>query len=293
MEEIQLDFKDATSVPPDPDGKQQHVVEICNFVDAGTSTWLMAQARSDFHAESALEGVLQFLTRYGCPSRMTFDRDTRWVGSYGLRHFPSAFCRFLLCLGIQPHICPPRRPDKNAYVERLHRTLKQECLQIRLPSTLGEVREATTSFLWHYNHERPHQGTACGNRPPQVAFPNLPVLPPLPERVDPDRLPGCYPRTRVFSASVGSDGVVDVDDAHYYLQQSLAGQRVVLLVSAPDRTFAVWLEGRLIKSLPIKGLVGQEMTWQKYVAFMKEQARSEERRLLDRQHRLRQRSSGT
>jgi hypothetical protein len=28
MEEIQLDFKDATSVPPDPDGKQQHVVEI-------------------------------------------------------------------------------------------------------------------------------------------------------------------------------------------------------------------------------------------------------------------------
>jgi hypothetical protein len=53
MEEIQLDFKDATSVPPDPDGKQQHVVEICNFVDAGTSTWLMAEARSDFHAETA------------------------------------------------------------------------------------------------------------------------------------------------------------------------------------------------------------------------------------------------
>ena len=53
MEEIQLDFKDATSVPPDPDGKQQQM-EICNFVDAGTSTWLMAQARSDFNAETAL-----------------------------------------------------------------------------------------------------------------------------------------------------------------------------------------------------------------------------------------------
>jgi len=53
MEEIQLDFNDATSVPPDPEGKQQHVVEICNFVDAGTSTWLMAEARSDFHAETA------------------------------------------------------------------------------------------------------------------------------------------------------------------------------------------------------------------------------------------------
>jgi hypothetical protein len=126
MEEIQLDFKDATSVPPDPDGKQQHVVEICNFVDAGTSTWLMAEARADFHAVTALEAVIHFLTRYGRPCRMTFDRDSRWVGSHSLRHFPSAFCRFLLCLGIQPHICPPRRPDKNAYVERLHRTLNQE-----------------------------------------------------------------------------------------------------------------------------------------------------------------------
>jgi hypothetical protein len=289
MEEIQLDFKDATSVPPDPEGKQQHVVEICNFVDAGTSTWLMAEARSDFHAETALETVVHFLTRYGCPPRMTFDRDPRWVGSYGLRHFPSAFCRFLLCLGIQPNICPPRRPDKNAYVERLHRTLNQECLQVRLPSTLGEVREATKSFLWHYNHERPHQGTACGNRPPQVAFPSLPVLTPLPERVDPDRWLDAI-HGRGFSRKVGTDGVVDVDDERYYIQQALAGQRVVLLVSAPDRSFAVWLEGRLIKSLPIKGLVGQEMTWQKYVAFMTEQARSEERRLLDRQHRLRQRS---
>jgi hypothetical protein len=94
LEEIQLDFKDATSVPPDPDGKQQHVVEVLNFVDAGTSTWLQAEARTDFHAETALEGVIDFLTRYGRPRQMTFDRDTRWVGSHGLRHFPSAFCRF-------------------------------------------------------------------------------------------------------------------------------------------------------------------------------------------------------
>ncbi len=79
-----------------------------------------------FTLRARLPTVVQFLIHYGCPPRMTFDRDTRWVGSYGLRHFPSAFCRFLLCLGIQPTICPPRRPDKNAYVERLHRTLNQE-----------------------------------------------------------------------------------------------------------------------------------------------------------------------
>jgi hypothetical protein len=223
---------------------------------------------------------------------MTFDRDTRWVGSSSLRHFPSAFCRFLFCLGIPPNLCPPRRADKNASGERLHRTLTQEGLQVRLPSTLSEVREASEGFLWHYNHERPHQGSACGNRPPQVAFASLPALPPLPQRVDPDRWLEAI-HGRGFPRTVGSDGVVDVDDEHYYLQQSLAGQRVVLLVSAPARIFEVWLAGRLIKTLPLKGLVGQEMTWQQYLAFMKEQARSEERRLLDRQQRLPQRSSGT
>ena len=67
---------------------------MLNFVDAGTSTWLLAEAHADFQAESVLEAVVHFLTRYGRPRRMTFDRDTLRVGSHGLRHIPSAFCRF-------------------------------------------------------------------------------------------------------------------------------------------------------------------------------------------------------
>ena len=39
-EEVQFDLKDASSVPADPDGKRAQVVEIANFVDAGTSIWL-------------------------------------------------------------------------------------------------------------------------------------------------------------------------------------------------------------------------------------------------------------
>jgi hypothetical protein len=54
----------------------------------------------------------------------------------------------------------------------------------------------------------------------------------------------------------------------------------------------VWLKGRVIKSVPIKGLGGREMRWEEYVAFIKQQARSEERRLLDKQHRMRQLSLG-
>jgi hypothetical protein len=49
----QLDFKDVSTVPADPDGKQQHVVETLNIIDMGTSVLLDAHVRPDFTAETA------------------------------------------------------------------------------------------------------------------------------------------------------------------------------------------------------------------------------------------------
>ena len=132
---------------------------------------------------------------------------------------PAALSLGILSLFIVPgypaqHLpCPPRRPDKHASVERLHRTLNQACVHIRLPITLGEVREATEEFLQHYNHERPHQGKACGNLPPHTAFPNLPALPPLPERVNPDHWLETV-HGQAFARKVSAQGSVDVDDEH-------------------------------------------------------------------------------
>jgi hypothetical protein len=93
LQEIQIDFKDDSTVPADPVGKRQHVVETCNFVDAGTSIWLHALVREDFTAETAFEAVVEFLQLYGLPAMLTFDRDPRWVGSASGRDFPSAFVR--------------------------------------------------------------------------------------------------------------------------------------------------------------------------------------------------------
>jgi hypothetical protein len=49
----QIDFKDASTVPADPESKQQHVVEILNVVDMGTSIVIAAHADADFHAQTA------------------------------------------------------------------------------------------------------------------------------------------------------------------------------------------------------------------------------------------------
>ncbi len=155
-EEVQFDLKDASSVPADPEGKQQHVVEIANFVDAGTSIWLHRQVGAQFDAEVLFEVVAQFLCQYGLPGMLTFDNDPRLVGSSTRRDFPSALVRFLWCVGVIPNVIPPHRPDKNAYVERFHRSLGQECLQIHRPGTLSQVSELTEAYLSHYNSERPN-----------------------------------------------------------------------------------------------------------------------------------------
>jgi hypothetical protein len=286
-EEIQFDLKDASSVPADAEGKQQHVVEIANFVDAGTSIWLHREVRGDFDAETLLDAVVQFLCEYGLPAMLTFDNDPRFVGSASGRDFPSALVRFLLCLGVIPNVIPPHRPDLNAYVERFHRSLGQECLQIHRPGTLSQVSELTETFLTHYNSERPNQARSCGNQPPRVACQQFPTLPAVPETVDPDRwLVQMHKHAFARTIRVGGDLTINHQD--YYVSRTLAGQRVTCWVNAAEKHFEIWQPGGLIKSLPIKGLHSQIMPFQEYVALMKREARSEYRQYLRTHPRLTQ-----
>jgi hypothetical protein len=285
-EEVQMDFKDVSTVPVDlhdPDAKRAHMIETCNFVDAGTSILLDAQIHEDFHAETAFQAVVAFLQRYGCPKMLTFDRDPRWVGSATARDFPSALCQFLSCVGIQPNVLPPHHPELNAYVERYHRSYKEECLLVHRPGTLEEVRMVTEAFVEHYNKERPHQGRSCGNQPPRVAHPVLPPLPALPTSVDPDAwLKAIHGRT--YARRVMSDGCVSVDGTNYYVKQALAELQIILRVNAAERSLEVLQEQTLIKVLPIKGLQGKRMELSEYIALMQERARSEERQRLRNWH---------
>jgi transposase InsO family protein len=278
-EEVQLDLKDASSVPADPQGKRQHVVEIANFVDAGTSIWLHRQVGAEFDAETLLEVVAQFLRQHGLPALLTFDNDPRFVGSPSGRDFPCALLRFLLCIGVEPNVIPPHRPDLNAYVERFHRTLGEECLRVHLPQTLEQVQEATESFLHHYNEERPNQARSCGNQPPQVACPTFPPLPAIPQTIDPDRwlerVSG-----QAFVRKVQAGASLTINHERYYVPRELAGHQVACFINAPEKQFEIWQAGLRIKSVPIKGLSGRTVPFDEYVERMKQEARSEYRRYL-------------
>ena len=106
-----MDFHDVSTVPANPDGKKQHGVEILNLVDHGSSAVVASEAASAYNAETALRKLADVLLEQGCPDRIRMDRDPRWVGSWAAKDFPSPLLRFLQCLGIEPRVCPPQRPD--------------------------------------------------------------------------------------------------------------------------------------------------------------------------------------
>lgn len=272
LQHWQLDFKDASSVPPEPDGKQQHVVEVLNTIDVGTSILLAAQPRSDFSMATAIEAVANTVEEYGLPNLVTFDRDTRFVGSATQRDCPSPFLRFWLCLGVQVQICPPRRPDINGFVERYHRTYQEECLDVERPPDLDAVKNVTAAFKLHYNDERPHQGIACQNQPPCVAFPHLPLRPPAPATVDPDRWIDALDGVQ-FVRKVGRDTSMRLDQRRYYATQELVGKYVTLRIEAATRSLVIEYAGREYKRVAIQGTGQGRIPFATFVERLCQEAR--------------------
>jgi hypothetical protein len=269
----QLDFKDASTVSIEPEGKRGHAVEVLNTLDVGTSVLLGADVRADYTAETSLRAVAELVQEQGLPDRVTFDRDPRFVGSAKARDFPAPFVRFWACLGVDITICPPHRPDKNAFVERYHRSYNQECLQADRPSSVAEVREVTAAYKEHYNYERPNQALSCGNRPPRVAFPQLPARPSIPLVVDPDAwllmIDG-----HAYVRRVQSGGDVAVGEVRYYVGRDLIKQEVAFQVDARAREFVIVYAGAERGRVPIKGLVQRLLPFDDFIDLLARQARS-------------------
>jgi hypothetical protein len=131
MSQWQVDFKDASTVPAQLDGKRQHVVEVLNAVDMGTSVLVAAHVRADFNAETTLQEVASLLRTHGRPQQLTFDRDVRFVSSPQGSDFPSALVRFCHCLGVAVRICDPRYPPPSP-AKRVRRALSSQ-LSSRMP----------------------------------------------------------------------------------------------------------------------------------------------------------------
>jgi len=67
--------------------------------------------------------------------------------------------------GIELAFIQPGNPQQNAYVERYNRTVRYDWLNQYLFSSIEDVQQQATQWLWTYNHERPN--TAIGGITPK------------------------------------------------------------------------------------------------------------------------------
>lgn len=273
MEEWEVDFGEIWLA-------EEGVFEFFVVIDRGTSRLVYVEGSRGYTAETALEAVTRLFMKHGLPKRLRFDRDVRLWGAWTRDSYPSPFVRFLRVLGIQDVICPPHRPDLKPFVERGIQTLKYEWLARKMPTTFAEAQERLEDFPAYYNDQRPHQGNACQNQPPSVAFPNLPLLPHLPLEVQADAWLASLDK-RIYRRRVSSDGSIQIDRHAYSVGTRYTKQQVLVHVDSQNKMFHITCEGQLIKTLPIQGLYERRLRFWDYFRYIQAEART-----IEQHHRL-------
>lgn len=288
MQVWEIDFTDVPGASSEATHKKTHQVEVFNIIDTGSSVAIDSQASDRYDAEWSLLTLIDILRRSGRPKIIRLDRDPRFIGGWQMDGFPSAMMRFLLCVDVIPEICPPRQPWKKPFVERFNRSQKQESLRKYNPETVEQAQSVVDDYRYYYNVERPNQAITCQDQPPSEAIgDNAPLLPRLPDEIDPDHWL-TYWDQRTFRRTVNSNGSISIDNYRYYIGRDYRGVRVLLRLNAEEKLFFVYKGDTEIKQLQIKGLAHGKMPFVDYVDYITRQARSEQQTLIYKR-RLRQR----
>ena len=75
---------------------------------------------------------------------------------YGPEFLGEAFTSWAKIAGMAIQYIQPGKPNQNAYVERFNRTVRYEWLSQYYWSSIEEVQDFATQWMWSYNHDRPN-----------------------------------------------------------------------------------------------------------------------------------------
>jgi transposase InsO family protein len=169
------------------------------------------------------ERLTRIFERHGLPDAIITDNGAPWGHANGVTRY-TRFSVWLLRLGIRPLHCRPCHPQTMGKIERMHRSLKAECLQGRRFPTVDAVQPGLDRWRAHYNHHRPHD--ALGGATPASRY-----------RMSKRSMPA-----RLIEPDYGDDDVVRRVRANGCLRCRPTGQRRVdlqLAAAFADQTVAV------------------------------------------------------
>ena len=121
---------------------------LFNVIDDFNREGLSIEVDFSLPAERVIRVLDQVIEWRGKPLALRCDNGPEYVSA--------AMATWAAKQGIRLEHIQPGNPQQNAYIERYNRTVRYDWLGQYLFSSIGEVQEHATNWLWIYNHERPN-----------------------------------------------------------------------------------------------------------------------------------------
>lgn len=126
--------------------------------------WQLSRSGKATTAASALEQAL--IARFGTLGRVPNSFLLR--SDNGLVFTSRRYTALVRSYGLRQEFITPHCPQQNGMVERVIRSLKEQCVHRHRFETLQHASRAIGDWIGFYNHRRPHQ--ALGMKTPAMAF---------------------------------------------------------------------------------------------------------------------------
>lgn len=139
------------------------VIDCCTREIVGWN--LSNRCRTDEALAAIEQAVLERLPAGSRGAGLTLTTDN------GTQFTSARFLETLAGLGITHRRTAYHHPEGNSYIERFHRSLKEEEVWVSEYQNLEEAHVSIARYIWEYNHDRPHQ--SLGDRTPREAFVRL------------------------------------------------------------------------------------------------------------------------
>jgi putative transposase len=136
------------------------VIDCCTREIVGWN--LSHRCRTEDALAAVEQAVLERLPEGSREQNLTLTTDN------GTQFTATRFIETLNRLGITHRRTAYHHPEGNSYIERFHRSLKEEEVWGSEYRSLEEARTGIGRWIEEYNHDRPHHGV--GNRTPYEAF---------------------------------------------------------------------------------------------------------------------------
>jgi putative transposase len=122
---------------------------LCSILD-GYSRFIVHSEIREKMEEIDVETIVQ-------RAREQFPLATpRIISDNGPQFIAKDFKEFIRIAGMTHVRTSPYYPQSNGKIERWHKTLKGDCIRVRVPLSLDEARRTVSEYIVHYNEVRLH-----------------------------------------------------------------------------------------------------------------------------------------